>query len=48
MKAANMRPSARLALRALALETNDRELKQAIGLLQKRLTARAASDARVG
>lgn len=48
MKAANMRPSARLAMRELALATNDRELRLAIKMLQERLKARAESDARIG
>lgn len=48
MAKANMRPSVRLALRVLALEANDRELRLGITLLQDRLKARAQSDALAG
>lgn len=48
IKSSNMRPSARQALLALVLETNDRELALSIKLAREHLKARSASDALVG
>jgi hypothetical protein len=48
MRTSNMRPSARQAVQAVALETSNRELRLAIRLLQEHLRARTSSDARAG